>query len=124
MTTSGKRAAAVRSRRLQHARDIITGGDLWGALHYMDDCPLGRREEVGDPSAMARYLIVITTDGGDDGWVNMKDNVHEVEAFVRGLLKDEWGLVGVLDLDQVSQEPLAVELRVCVSYPRTGDSNG
>lgn len=123
-TSTERRAASVQSRRLQRARDIITGRDLWGPLEYMDDCSLGRRDDGGDQTAMKRYLVVTTTDGGEDGWVDMKDCIHEVEQLVRGLFQDEWGLVGVWDLDRVGEEPLAVGLSVRVSYPRTGATNG
>lgn len=122
--TARQRTASVQSRRLQRARKIITGRDLWGPLQYMDDCPLGRREDGGDPTAMKRYLIVTTTDGGEDRWIDMKDSIHEVEQSVRGLFQDEWGLVGVWDLDRVSDDPLVVELTVRVTYPRTGATNG
>jgi len=123
-TSTERRSASVQSRRLQRAREIVTGGDLWGPLHYMDDCPLGRRDDGGDPTAMRRYLVVTTTDGGEDGWIDLKDNIREVEQFLRGLFEDEWGLVGCWDLDRVSEEPLAVELRVRVTYARTGATNG
>ncbi len=123
-TSTERRSASVQSRRLQRAREIVTGGDLWGPLHYMDDCPLGRRDDGGDPTAMRRYLVVTATDGGEDGWIDMKDNIHGVEQFLRGLFEDEWGLVGVWDLDRVGEEPLAVELSVRVAYPRKGATNG
>lgn len=124
MTTSRKRAAAVQSRRLQHAREIIAAHDLWGKLTYMDNCPTGYREGGGDPSAMKRYMIITSTDGGEDGWVDMKDTIGEVEDLVRGLVTDEWGLAGVWDLDQVSEQPFAVELSVRVTYPRKDRHHG
>lgn len=124
MKTAREQLASVQSRRLQRARDIITDRDLWGPLHYMENCLLGRRDDGGDPAAMKRYLVLTTTDGGEDGWVDLKDTIGEVEEFVRGLVEDEWGLVGCWDLDRVSEKPLAVELSVRVSYPRTGANNG
>lgn len=89
-TTSAKRrAASVQSRRLQRAREIIDAHDLWRPLHYMDDCPLGLRDEGGDPEAMRRYMIITTTHGGEDGWIDLKDNLREVEQLLRGLFEDE-----------------------------------
>ena len=123
-TSTERRAASAQYRRLQRAREIIGARDLWGKLTYMDDCPLGRRDDGGDPTAMKRYLIVTTTDGGEDGWIDLRDNLREVEQLLRGLFEDEWGLVGCWDLDRVGEEPLAVELNVRVTYPRTGATNG
>jgi hypothetical protein len=123
-TSAAARAASTQSRRLQRAREIITAHDLWGKLTYMDDCPVGGRDGVGDPTVMTRYLIVTATDGGEDGWIDLKDNIREVEDLLRGLLTDEWGLLGTWDLDLVSCKPLLVRLDLHVTYPRSDASHG
>lgn len=122
--TSQQPNRRMHSSRLQRAREIIASHDLWGKLTYMDNCPTGHREGGGDLSAMKRYMIITSTDGGEDGWVDMKDTIGEVEELVRGLLTDEWGLIGVWDLDHVSEQPLTVELSVRVTYPRRDRHHG
>lgn len=112
-----------QAARLQRARDIITARDLWGKLTYMEDCPIGDRDDDGDPDAMRRYMIITSTDGGEDGWIDLKETINEAEKLVRGLLNDEWGLVGVWDLDRVSCDPLSVRLTLRITYPRTGASH-
>ena len=122
-TTAEHRVAAVASRRLQRAREIITTHDLWAKLTYMENCPLGDRDGGGDPDAMLRYMVVTSTDDGGDGWADFIGTMSEVEKLVHGLLSDEWGLVGVWDLDHVTIEPLLVRVQVRVTYPRSETSH-
>lgn len=122
-TTAEHRVAAVQSRRLRRAREIIFTRELWGRLTYMENCPLGDRDGGVNPGTMRRYMVVTSTDGSGDGWTDFMDTMSEVEKLAQGLLNDEWGLVGVWDLDHVTIEPLLVGVQVQVTYPRSRTSH-
>ena len=104
----------VQERRLAQARRVADGHFLWHPLAYMDDCPLGTIEGGGDAAAMRRYMVVTATDDGEDGWVDLEDTIEAVEERVRGLLHDEWGLVGVFSLDLDREDPTPLKLTVTV----------
>jgi hypothetical protein len=107
------------AHRLSRARRTADEHDLWGPLTYMDSCPLGCREGGGDADAMRRYMVVTSTDGGEDGWVEFEETVPAVEDRVNRLLGEEWGLAGVWDLDGEGDDlaPLPVTIIVQIGRP-------
>jgi hypothetical protein len=101
---------SLKLPRLERARQIATDRDLWGPLHYMDNCPIGNGEDGGDPDAVRRYMIVTSTEGGEDGWIEFKKTPAEVRELLEGLLTDEWGLVGVWDLGDMDGQPVQLSV--------------
>ena len=115
---------ARQERRLALARQIADRHYLWSSLAYMDDCPLGTEERDGNPHAMQRIMVVTSTDGDDDGWLDFEDDRSAVEGRVRGLVEDEWGLVGVWDLDREDLEPVKVTVTVSIDMQQETAPDG
>ena len=111
-TTPSEHDPARQERRLALARRIADHHELWPSLAYMDDCPLGTEDDDGKPRAMRRFMVVTSTDGGDDGWLDFEDEVSPVEGRIGGLVRDEWSLTGVWDLNRDDLEPLKVTVSI------------
>ena len=121
--TPAEHDPARQERRLALARRIADHQFLWEPLNYMDARPLGTIEGGGDPCAMRRFMIVTSTDGDEDGWLDFEDEVRAVEDRIKGLVHDEWGLTGVWDLDRDDLEPLKVTVMVSIDMEQEAQPN-
>ena len=68
-----------------------------------------------DGGHVARFWVVNSTDGGDDGWIDTFDSEAEMLAKVESFAEDEWGLGEVFDLernDYTTALPVEVKARI------------
>ncbi len=88
---------ATREQRLARAREIVAVHEIAG-LDYMIDDPLHPDEDT----PVERYVLITCTDhsaDAGDAWLEFVADTDELLRQIAHLMRDEWGLDGVWDLD-------------------------
>lgn len=107
---------ASNEERMQRAREIVAEHEISG-LDYMTENPLAEDSEA----TLDRFMIVTHTDHSadhGDAWIETVGTPVAMVNQVSHLLRDEWGLHGVWDLDSEDYlSPLPVSVAVSVEVP-------